>query len=194
MTSKANPCAGIKGYRETGRDVYIDDEVYKAVYAAAEPPLRDAMDLAYLTGQRPADVLKMTRGDIKDGAVSVRQGKTGAKLRVAIEGELAAVIERISRRKVMGLALINMMNGTPMTRYELRGAMDRARAGAGRANPALADAIRNFQFRDLRAKAATDTDEQQGIAAAQTQLWHSTSAMTRRYVRHRKGKLVKPTR
>jgi integrase len=194
LTNKANPCAGIKGHTESGRDVYVEDDVYNAVHEAAEQPLRDAMDLAYLTGQRPADVLKLTRADIKDGAVSVQQNKTGAKLRITIEGELAELIERIGARKVMGLSLVNMMDGTPMSRFELRGALDRARAAAAAAHPALAAKIKQFQFRDLRAKAATDKEESHGMGAAQDQLGHSTPAMTKHYVRHRKGKLVKPTK
>jgi integrase len=194
LTSKANPCAGIEGHFESGRDVYVEDEVYKAVHDAAEQPLRDALDLAYLTGQRPADVLKLARADIKDGELWIQQNKTGAKLRITIEGELAQLIERIKGRKVMGLSLVNMMDGTPMSRFELRGALDRARAAAARAHPALAGKIKQFQFRDLRAKAATDKDEAHGISAAQEQLGHSTAAMTKHYVRHRKGKLVKPTK
>jgi len=31
--------------------VYISDPIYQAVWAVADAPLRDAMDLAYLTGQ-----------------------------------------------------------------------------------------------------------------------------------------------
>jgi integrase len=31
------------------------------------------MDLAYLTGQRPADVLKLQRSDIRDGAPWITQ-------------------------------------------------------------------------------------------------------------------------
>lgn len=194
LTSKANPCAGIKGYVETGRDTYIDDAVFKAVHDAAEVPLRDAMDLAYLTGQRPADVLKLTLADIKDGAIWIRQNKTGAKLRITVEGELADLIKRIKGRKVMGKGLVNMMDGTPMSKFALRGAMDRARTAAAGNRPDLADAIKQFQFRDLRAKAATDKEESQGIVAAQDQLGHSTSAMTKHYVRHRRGKLVTPTK
>lgn len=194
MTGKANPCAGIKGYTEAGRDVYIEDDIYKLVHDAAEQPLRDALDLAYLIGQRPADVLKLTRADIKDHALWLRQNKTGQKLRVAIVGELSALLDRISSRKVMGLSIINMLDGTPMTKYKMRGAMDRARTAAALANPVLADKIWEFQFRDLRAKAATDKDEIDGITAAQEQLGHSTSAMTKQYIRHRKGKLVKPTK
>ena len=50
-----------------------------------------------------------------------------------------------------------------------------------------------FQFRDLRAKAATDKDDKVGIEAAQALLGHRTSSMTADYIRHRMGKLVSPT-
>lgn len=194
LTSKANPCAGIEGHKEAGRDIYIEDSVYRAVWEAAEPHLRDAMDLAYLTSQRPADVRKMTRADVRDGAVAVRQNKTGAKLRVSVEGELARVIDRINARKVVGPTLAAKTDGTRLTKAMLRGAFDRARTAAVEAHPELKAEIRAFQFRDLRAKAATDTDERDGITAAQEQLGHTTATMTRQYVRHRKGKLVKPTK
>lgn len=46
----------------------------------------------------------------------------------------------------------------------------------------------------MRAKAATDKDESAAMTAAQEQLGHTMPTMTRQYVRHRKGKLVKPTK
>jgi integrase len=54
--------------------------------------------------------------------------------------------------------------------------------------------IREFLSRDLRAKAGTDKEEQQGMEAAQSQLDHASATMTRQYVRHRKAKLLKPTK
>ena len=51
-----------------------------------------------------------------------------------------------------------------------------------------------FQFRDLRAKAATDTDEMSGTRDAQALLGHATEAMTAGYIRHKVGKKVKPVR
>ena len=102
-TSAANPCQGVHRNRELGRDKYVTDAEYRALYEKADPVLRDAMDLAYYTGQRVADVLKMKRADIHEGALWVRQAKTKAKLRIAIEGELAAVIERIRARAVVGV-------------------------------------------------------------------------------------------
>jgi integrase len=194
LTAAPNPAAGIKGFVEKGRDSYIDDATYAAVWAAAEEPLRDAMDLAYLTGQRPADVLKFTRADIKEGELLIEQNKTGKKIRVSIEGRLAAVIQRLSGRKVISMRLITTSKGEAMTASELRGAFDRARVKAAKDKPELAGLIKAFQFRDLRAKAGTDTEERSGIAAAQDQLGHTTQAMTAHYVRHRRGKLVKPTK
>ena len=72
FTEKANPCGGVDGYEETGRDIHIDDDIFRIVWEVAEPHLRDAMDLAYLTALRPADVRKMSQSDIRGGAVSVR--------------------------------------------------------------------------------------------------------------------------
>ena len=61
-TAMANPCSGAKGNKEKGRDVYIEDSLYQTVYAKADLDLRDAMDLVYLTGQRPGDTLRQLRG------------------------------------------------------------------------------------------------------------------------------------
>ncbi|WP_195763442.1 hypothetical protein [Duganella guangzhouensis] len=61
-----------------------------------------------------------------------------------------------------------------MTEFMLRGAFDRARAAAIVAHPELGQEIKNFQFRDLRAKATTDKDDAEGLGAAQDQLGHTT--------------------
>ncbi|HJV51413.1 MAG TPA: hypothetical protein VJ652_08140 [Noviherbaspirillum sp.] len=47
----------------------------------------------------------------------------------------------------------------------------------------------SFQFRDLRAKAATDTDD---LAHAQRLLGHKNRSTTEIYTRERKGDLVRP--
>lgn len=93
MTDHANPCAGVSKYREKGRDVYIEDGMYDAVWSAADEALRDAMDLAYLTGQRPADALRFDEKNIRDGMLCIQQGKTGKRLRISIQGKLAEVLE-----------------------------------------------------------------------------------------------------
>ena len=66
-TATQNPCQGVKGFKETGRSRYITDVEFDQVKAKAHFTVMDAMDMALLTGQRPADVLKLKRTDIRTG-------------------------------------------------------------------------------------------------------------------------------
>ena len=182
-TDATNPCQGVKGFTETGRDRYVTDEEFKAVRDQADPTVRDAMDLALLTGQRPADVLKIMRADIRDGALFVAQNKTGAKRAIEIVGELAEVVERIKTRpRVRQSAyLIQDDDGKPLSLLALRGRFDKARIAAGV----------SFQFRDIRAKTASDTGD---LAHSQRLLGHKNREMTEHYVRERIGQRVRPLR
>ena len=182
-TSTQNPCQGVKGFKEHGRDRYVTDEEFELVKQHAHYTVADAMDIALLTGQRPADVLKIKRSDIHDGALWIIQNKTGTRLGIEITGELAAVIARITQRlpATSGRYLIQDDNGHPISQLALRARFDKARKAADV----------SFQFRDLRAKAATDTDD---LAHSQQLLAHKNRDMTEHYVRARKGALVKPLR
>lgn len=189
-TALPNPCAGIKGHREAGRDVYLEDMEYRRVWEAADACLRDAMDLAYLTGQRPADTLRMSEMDIRDGALHVRQGKTGAKLRIAVSADLEAVLARIRARKaghkVYNTRLVVNEHGRAIGVNAMSRRWKRACEAAG---------VDGVQFRDLRAKAGTDKTESAGdIRQAQQQLGHTSVVMTEAYVRNRRGQKVTPTR
>lgn len=196
-TDRENPCAGIAGHSTESRDVYITDAVYRAVWGAAEQPIRDAMDLAYLTGQRPADVLKMSELDIADGTLPVRQAKTGARVRIRIEGDLAILIQRIKARKrehkIWVSALLIKMNGKPLTTMTLRNGFVAARETAAQQHPEQAAAIRAFWFRDLRAKAADDKADLSGEAEAQKLLGHTDGRTTAKHYL-RRGKIVSPTK
>ena len=72
-------------------------------------------------------------------------------------------------------------DGQRLTYCALRTRFDRARK----------DANVDFQFRDIRAKTATDT---QDLGRAQKLLGHKTRTMTEHYTRNRKGDKVKPLR
>lgn len=200
-TDLANPCTGVSRHRQAGRSVYVEDDVYAAVWDAADQPLRDAMDLAYLTGQRPADVRRMAITDLRDGMLHVRQAKTGERVRIAVAGELAALLQRMDARRRSGdpgivhaLHLVLDERGRPLGTWKLRSRFDRARAKAAKEAPELAEAIRAFQFRDLRARAGTDKAESAGVLDAQRQLGHSSVTTTERYVRRRRGAKSTPTR
>jgi integrase len=69
FTDAPNPCQGVKGFKESGRDRYVSDAEFRAVWEQADATLRDATDLVLLTGQRPADVLKIKLEHLHDGAL-----------------------------------------------------------------------------------------------------------------------------
>jgi integrase len=186
----------VRKNKETPSDFYADDQVWAAVYSQASEELRDAMDLNYLTGQRPADVLKMRLSDIKDGALEVTQNKTKKKLRILIEDELANTLDRIKarNRKVSSLFLIATPSGKALTQSTLRIRFDNARNIAEKRALELGDAnlalkIRAFQFRDIRPKAASEIS----LEHASKLLGHTDQEITSKVYR-RVGEVVKPTK
>lgn len=201
--SKDNPCRGVRKNKETPRDFYADDQTWKAVLNEASDELKDAMDIAYLTGQRPADVLKMMETDIRDGALEIRQNKTNKRLRIMLNRddgsrtELGKVLDRIRERpkKIRSLYLVAMPEGGSLNRWTLRTRFDKARAAAAlRAEEsnspegnALAKRIKQFQFRDIRPKAASETN----LEHARKLLGHTDSQITETVYR-RVGEVVQP--
>ncbi len=197
-TSLPNPCAGIKGYNLGQREVYVTDTVMKAVWDAGTEPLRDALDLAYLSGQRPSDALKTSEHDVQEGFLFVRQGKVkGKKLRIAIIGELAALLDRIRTRKngykIHHTSLLVNLQGGALTKAVLRNHFEAAREAAAIQHPELADEIRAMWFYDLRAKAADDTADDRGEQEASNLLGHESVRTTQRHYL-RRGRKVKPTK
>lgn len=177
ITDNANPCLGVTRNQEKPRGRYVTDEEYLTAWGKAEPHLQDAMDLALLTGQRVSDVLKMTRQDIREGCLWITQDKTGVKMRVRVEGELASVLARILARPhpVPSMFLISDGTGQRITYWALH--HDFLKTGA------------DWQFRDLRAKTATDSVD---IKSAQQLLGHTNEQTTARVYRRSKGAEVKP--
>lgn len=198
-TDKENPVKGITGFELEGRDYDVTDAVFKAVWMAGSWPLRDAMDLAYLTGQRPGDTVSMTVRDIVDGKIAIKQAKTKKKLRILVEGELKTLIDRIEKRKavykIYSASLIVNERGMPMTQGVLATHFEDAREAAAKvaATPEVAAEIRKMWFYDLRAKAADDTADKSDEQTAANLLGHDSVATTRKHYL-RRGKVVKPTK
>ncbi len=195
-TDQPNPCRGVRRNKEHKDTYYATDEVWAAIHAAACQPMRDALDLAYLTGQRPADVLKMTLFNLSGDALEVCQNKTAKKLRILLvaEGEraeLGALGDRIKLRpgRVTNMSLIINEKGQPLNRWTLRQRLNKAKLAAAAAHPDIAEAIAGFQFKHTRSKTASDIT----TAHAQALLGHSKERITRD-VYQRKGATVMPRR
>ncbi|MFJ2536650.1 tyrosine-type recombinase/integrase [Pseudomonas sp. NPDC087614] len=204
LTDKANPCFGLRRNKETPRDFYAGDIIWNAVYEQAGQDLRDAMDLAYLTGQRPADVLKASTTDLNHGFLMVGQGKTDKRLRIRLydgdkETDLCVLINSLLDRRAQAgtrtSILITNQAGLRMSYNMLRNRWDEARDKAATkaatdGDTELATTILQFQFRDIRPKAASEIED---IVDASRLLGHSTQEMTKKVYR-RVGEVVKPTK
>ncbi|MYM68248.1 hypothetical protein GTP45_15615 [Pseudoduganella sp. FT55W] len=111
--------------------------------------------------------------------------------------ELANVIERIQSRsgRANGSHLITLANGGQVKQHHLRLRFDAARAMAAQAatdanKKDLAKRIKQFQFRDIRAKSASEISD---MKAASELLGHTEEEITDRVYR-RIGQAVTPTR
>lgn len=179
LTDAPNPCSGIRGTKAK-RDRYVgDDELRDAIAradAAGDVPLAQFLELCYLTGQRPGDVVRVRRSDAQGGVLHVRQGKTGAKVRIALVGPLAALYDRMTAGAgVASVFVVRNEAGQPLTLGGWRKRFDKLGC--------------DWQIRDLRAKAASDADTARD---AQTLLGHAAATTTDGYIRQRAGARATP--
>lgn len=178
LTNAANPCIGIRG-KKSHREIYVTDDDLASVLECADEALATFLEIAYRTGADASVVLKLTRADVRDGALWVHRTKTGAKTRVDVVGPLEDLLERLKARPVKTLYLVADAHGQPINLQTMRKRFWVARKAAG----AL------FQIRDLRAKSASDSDD---IHSAQVLLGHADESTTAGYRRKRIGERAKP--
>ncbi|WP_442969514.1 tyrosine-type recombinase/integrase [Pseudomonas sp. SED1] len=198
-----DPAADVRKNKEAPRDFYATEEIWSAVYAVAASELRDAMDLAYLTAQRPADTPSMREADAVNEFLQVSQGKTSKKLRIRLTAAgalndpgtlVARLIEQRRSRGVRNPYLIVTEDGRQVTKHMHRLRFDDARDKAiaiarVAGDEVLAASIRQFQFRDIRPKAASEI---LGLGDASRLLGYTDKRITETVYR-RAGEIVKPT-
>lgn len=152
-----NPCKGVARNTETPRDRFVTDEELAAFCAFAEvisdtgKMLARTARLAYLTGQRRGDLLKLRLDQLSDEGIMIIQSKTRAKVMVEWTPALRDCIAtlRTLPRPVSGMFLICNRSGQPYSDYgfdTLWGRLMNEWCNAGN---------ERFHFHDLRAKAIT---------------------------------------
>jgi integrase len=180
-----NPCVGAKPIEpiRSKRTRLLTDPEFAQIRDHAGALLRVAMELAYQTGLRVSDLCRLRWNDFDQGG-HVHTEKTGARMRYAITDDLAAVLEaaRALSPRVATLTVLSERS-RPVNRHRIGDLWRAACAAAG---------VVDAQFRDIRAKSATDADETG--QDAQKLLGHTTPATTRTYLRGRKITPVIPLR
>lgn len=180
-----NPTAEIEKHRVKGRNRYITDEEFVLIRGKANPVLRVAMDIAYLTSSRISDVLAIRLQHITPEGLLVRQIKTKALQLYRMTPELASAIAEAKKipRKVRSLFLLSTNYGTKYATSTVREWWSEAREAAG---------VIDAHFHDIRGKSATDAED--AGQDHQKLLGHKSKAMSDAYLKKEKPLLVEPLR
>jgi integrase len=192
-----NPCRLVPKLREAERDRYVTDAEFMAVYRLASPTLQCAMDLATLTGQREADLLRLSRSQLFDDGIAFtvskskrrhpRHGKTvetAKKLVIEWSPELRAVVERLKKLgPQLRPTLLCNLQGKPFTSDGFRSNWHRlmTKAVTPSENGEPAALAEGFTFHDLRAKSASDDE----LEVATERLAHDDPRTTQKVYRRK---------
>jgi integrase len=178
-----NPMREVKNWQGGQRNRYLTDAEYLAIRDKANPTLKAIITISLQTGQRIGDVLKILYSDISDAGLYVQQEKTGEKMRLEWTQDLKDAIAnaRAVHTSVKGMTLFSTKQGKPLPYSTVRDWWRKATKLAG---------IENGNMHDIRAKAATDADEQGMNSMAL--LGHRSEKTHQRYLRGKKIPLVQP--
>jgi len=178
---KMNPCTGVRKFTEPHRERYIEDWEYNAVLAEARikwPLLAASMEISYCCAARQADVWGLTRKQLKDEGIYIRQGKTGAKQIKEWNPRLRAAVDlALSVQVVQNLNLVfcdakgNHKKQTTMAKWYAE-----ARKKAWENH--IGEWVTDFTFHDIKAKSISDYD-----GNLQEFSGHKTEAQAQNYSR-----------
>lgn len=179
-----NPTTGIMRQLKVkeNRDILITQEEYKAVHDAAAPFIKDLMDLFYMAGTRPEEVISFRFSHDKGDELVYIMNKTDRIKRVTIGKDMRQLINK--RKALLKKYKVTMIDptilfddkGRPLTlngtiKYWFTKAREKA------------NTTRWWQLKDIRPYAATQRYRKEGVEATRRFLGHSTEAQTRTYIR-----------
>lgn len=178
-----NVAKDVKPFKMKARDRYLTDAEFKAVRAAARPVLQSMMDLLYLTGQRIGDIIAIKHADLTDEGIAFRQAKTQHRMIVAWSDELRVAVAEAKKTStnIKGMTLYSNRKGKQWSYSSINKMWLSAVRKVG---------IENAKTHDIRAKSATDA-EQQGVDSKKL-LGHQSESSHRRYLRSKETAVAKP--
>lgn len=149
----SNPAKEVQPFKLKGRDRYVTDAEYQAMFDQAPPILQVFMELAYVCAARGQDIRMLTLSDITDEGLLVVQQKTDKKqvklwnsrLRAAVDQALELRAEVVARRKHSSVYLLLNARGRPYSESGLKTAWSRHKL------PGM-----DWAYHDLKAKGISD--------------------------------------
>lgn len=180
----ANPCRGVERNKERPRNRYIAHDEFIDVMECATPAVQVMMALAYVTGQREGDLLRLTRAQIQENGIAFTQRKTGKRLVVSWTQSLVWCIEQAGKLPTNGihsLFVVCQRNGQPYSESGFQTIWQRHIRDCHKSG-VIAE---RFTFHDIRAKAGSDGKD--------GRLLGHMDPRTLRRIYMRKPELVSPT-
>jgi integrase len=168
-------------------------EQFMAIRDAGPVWLRNAMNIALVTGQRKNDILSMKFADWHDGRLHVAQGKSGGTTRLALDGGIRvaklglsiAEVVKICRDNVASHYLVHHVKhagaarpGQKISSVSLTTAFIKARKTAG---IEAKEGRTPVTFHEIRSLAERLYREEFGAEFAQMVLGHKNASTTARY-------------
>jgi integrase len=152
--------------KEAAREVEVSDEDFAALYTAADPLLRDYLQLATSTGLRVTDLVALRLSDVRDNALVVKARKTGKMLEIDLTGSVA--LDVIERRKAVKVPHVFLLahGKKPVTWRMVRDRFNKARMAAG---------LERLVLRDMRKRSAQLSEDPQAL------LQHSNASVTKKH-------------
>jgi hypothetical protein len=173
-----NPCTAIpKFVTEDGGARPWPIWAFDLIESHAREDIRHAVWLARYTGQRQADVLRMSKFDLEDGGINVTQQKTGKRLWIPLHQNLRTEMERWEINPPW--TLVQTPRGQPYNTARFRAAWTRLM------NSTPAGRIRRegHTFHGLRASSVESLREAGCDDAGVESITGMSQAMIRRYSR-----------
>ena len=172
FVAEKNPCLRVERNPSKPRDRYINHDEYRTIYRRAPEPVQIAMDLALLTGQRQGDIVGMKWSQVTPEGITIRQSKTGKRMRITMSLSLMYVLRRAKRRAGSCEYVIPTSFGKRYTPEGFRALWQRVMRQV-RSDKAL---VAPATFHDIRAKCVSDSAS---LEDAMKRAGHTSMAMTR---------------
>jgi site-specific recombinase XerD len=147
-----NPCYGVRNFKESPRDKYIEDFEYMLVYKHACPAVRTAMEISYLCAARESDVLKLTWSNCLYEGLFIQQGKTGKKQIKRWSIRLALTMIDAQKDGIASNFIVHKKDGNSYSQRGFWGKFAEARKMARK----MSGEPLEFTFHDIKAKGISD--------------------------------------
>ena len=175
----SNPCLGIRRYRRKGRERFLSDAEIRSLGEClrtredGQPLAVAVIRLLLLTGCRMSEILTLRWSDLREGALFLRDSKTGPRT-VWLSRAALAVLDGIGRTSPWVFPAAR--GGRPLSDGWLTAAWHEIRAEAG-----LAD-VRLHDLRHTYASVALKGGE--SVLAISRLLGHRSADTTLKYTHH----------